>query len=157
MIVSFTGHRPNNLFGYDIFSKDYDPLKDRIKETLVKIKPTKAISGMALGADQLCAHICIELNIPFIAAIPFAGQERVWPNESKTAYNDLLAKAEKTHIVCEGGYSSHKLQLRNEWMVDNSDIIISIFNGSSGGTKNCIDYAKKNNKQIIILNPNCLK
>ena len=49
-------------------------------------------------------------------------------------------------------YHPAKMQKRNEFMVDNCDILIALWNGTSGGTKNCINYAKKKeNVQIIYL------
>ena len=36
-------------------------------------------------------------------------------------------------------------------MVDRSDSIVALWNGTSGGTKNCIDYAEKKGKPIINL------
>ncbi len=45
---------------------------------------------------------------------------------------------------------------RNKWMVDNCDLLIAVWNGTSGGTANCVNYAKSINKQIIIINPNSL-
>ena len=38
-------------------------------------------------------------------------------------------------------------------MVDNSDIIIAVWDGTKGGTYNCVQYAKKKNKEIIQINP----
>jgi hypothetical protein len=40
-------------------------------------------------------------------------------------------------------------------MVDNSDLLISVYHDAIGksGTLNCIDYAKLKNKQIININP----
>jgi uncharacterized phage-like protein YoqJ len=32
-------------------------------------------------------------------------------------------------------------EVRNRWMVDNSDKVLAWWDGTSGGTKNCIDYA----------------
>jgi len=46
---------------------------------------------------------------------------------------------------------------RNEWMVDNSDYVIAVHDGSKGGTYNCIQYAKKNSKEITTLPPKTLK
>ena len=40
------------------------------------------------------------------------------------------------------------MQERNIFMVDRADEILAVWNGTSGGTKNCIDYAKKQNKII---------
>jgi len=66
----------------------------------------------------------------------------------------LLSKAAEIKIVCEGEYAAWKMQVRNCWMVDNSDEIIGIFNGyPGGGTYNCIQYAKSKNKIIHLINP----
>ena len=43
------------------------------------------------------------------------------------------------------------MQKRNKYMVDNSDLIIAVFNGNSGGTKQTNDYAKSKNIEIIII------
>ncbi len=49
-----------------------------------------------------------------------------------------------------------KLDNRNKYMVNNSDYVLAVWNGSSGGTYNCIKYAKKQNKKIdyIIIGDN---
>jgi len=45
-------------------------------------------------------------------------------------------------------------QIRNEFMCDKCDILIACYNGDgSGETYNCIQYAKKNGKEIIIIDP----
>lgn len=38
-------------------------------------------------------------------------------------------------------------------MVNNSDIVIAVWNGSKGGTGNCVNYAKMQKKEIIVINP----
>lgn len=43
------------------------------------------------------------------------------------------------------------MQLRNKWMVDKSDIVIAVWDGSEGGTNNCVQYATENKKRIINL------
>lgn len=35
------------------------------------------------------------------------------------------------------------MQIRNEWIVDRADRIIALWDGSFGGTHNCITYANK--------------
>ena len=34
-------------------------------------------------------------------------------------------------------------QRRNEWMVDRSSLLIAAYTGASGGTRNTIEYAKR--------------
>ena len=146
MIVAGTGHRPNKLGGY---TRD---ARTRLFNTAIKslehLQPTKLISGMALGWDQALARACVELNIPFIAAVPFAGQETVWPAASQRAYHELCEAASDFIIVSPGGYSAAKMQIRNEWMVDHCDRVLALWDGSPGGTRNCVDYAKTVNKPI---------
>lgn len=154
MIISFTGHRPEKIGGYKLPNPTYISICQKIEAALKEIKPKKAISGMALGIDQWAASICVKLGIPFIAAIPFIGQEGVWPAESKKIYKILLAKAESQHVVSEGGYSAHKLQIRNEWMVNNSDMLVALYNGDeTGGTANCVKFAESVNKKIYRIDP----
>ena len=50
-------------------------------------------------------------------------------------------------------YTLLKYKFCNETsMVNNSDLVIAVWNGSKGGTNNCIDYAKKKNKDILYIN-----
>lgn len=152
-ILAFTGHRPNKLGGYSLENPLKLKIEYKISEILLSVQPKCCISGMALGVDQWAAGICIELCIPFIAAVPFEGQERMWPERSQRIYRYLLSKAAKTIIVSKGGYAAYKMQVRNKWMVDRSDKILAVWDGSSGGTWNCVQYAKSLNKEIIRINP----
>jgi len=149
MIIAGTGHRPDKLGGY---SSDINlKLIDVVGPWLEKNKPKKVISGMALGFDSALAEAALYLHIPLIVAIPFFGQETKWPKESQTKYNDILSNAVDKIYVCDQGYAPWKMQIRNEWMVDHCDILLALWNGSSGGTSNCIEYAKKKNKSIVNL------
>lgn len=153
-ILAITGHRPYKL------NHEYSggPLTERIKvkiqEHIDQIKPSKMISGMALGIDTVFAELAILNKIPLIAAIPFLGQEYLWKTEDQNKYNKILSCPDVNKvIVCEGDYSAYKMQLRNIWMVNNCTNLLAVFDGGYGGTKNCVDYAKSKNKPIYIINP----
>ena len=45
------------------------------------------------------------------------------------------------------------MQKRNEYMVNESDKVIAVCDGSKSGTYNCIKYAENQNKEIIVINP----
>lgn len=151
MLICGTGHRPNKLGGYS--NEARCRLVDIAEAWLIENKPEKVISGMALGWDQALAHATFRLDpeLPFIAAVPFKGQESRWPQESRKDYQDLIRDAAEIVYVCDEGYAVWKMQKRNEWMVDNSDLILAMWDGSSGGTANCIKYAKSKNKPIVNL------
>lgn len=155
MVVCGTGHRPDKL------NREYDlkgPLTKSIAEEVYKafdaVKPDVVISGMALGFDMIIAICAIKKGIKLHAAVPFAGQEKKWPEESQKLYNGILRRAGEVTIVCEGGYAAYKMQHRNQWMVDNSEKVIACWDGSDGGTKNCVDYVLKfPKKEIIRIDP----
>lgn len=158
MIMCVTGHRPDKLYGYDISDIRYLFLKQNIKKILIDKKISEGITGMALGADTIFALSIIELkdegyNIKLHCAIPCLKHTCKWNKESISMYNYILSRADKKIIVSNTNYNNFVMQKRNEYMVDNSDEILAIYNGSYGGTKNCIDYAIKKNKIITYLKP----
>lgn len=146
MIVAVTGHRLDKLGGYN--HEVQHNLLEFAKIVLPLLKPTKIISGMALGWDQAVAEAAIELGISFVAAVPFVGQESIWPLESQTKYNMLIEHASEIRIISDGGYAAYKMQVRNKWMVDNSERLFALWDGSSGGTANCVRYAEQKMKPI---------
>lgn len=140
-IIAATGHRPQKLGGFS------DVVNDRLKALAIayfrKTDPDKIISGMALGWDTAVALAAIELGIPLVAAIPFHGQELRWYEESQEIYHSILVSATEKVIVCPGSYSPASMNKRNEWMVDNCNHLVALWDGSSGGTGNCMKYAKE--------------
>jgi uncharacterized phage-like protein YoqJ len=154
MIVSFTGHRPDKLGGYRVPNPVYRHVCQQIEKALTELQPEKVISGMALGVDQWAAYIAYKMKIPFVAAIPFEGQESAWPLQSQQTYKKLVKLASEQVIVSPGRYASNKMQVRNEWMVDQCDKLIAVYNGDiSGGTFNCIKYAQGIKKDIYYIDP----
>ena len=120
------------------------------------------ISGMAIGADQLFAEavIAVKMMQParLVAAIPFAGQESKWPAKSQANFHRILQHSDHAQIISEGAYAPQKMQVRNVWMVDNSDMVLAVWDGKeSGGTWNCLTYAKQQGKMILRLNPATLE
>lgn len=149
-IFAATGHRPSKLGGYDfeVFHRLVD-LADAYLS--LAHSPKRIICGMALGWDMACAEAAYRIGLPFIAAVPFAGQESKWPASSRQTYGRLLKAAYHVEIVCTGGYAAWKMQIRNEWMVARSDEILAMWDGTEGGTANCIEYATRVKKPITNL------
>ena len=153
MIVAFTGHRPDKLGGYQIPNPTYIKVCHSITEALQELKPEKVITGMALGIDQWAAACAYRLKIPYLAAIPFEGQEKAWPQKSQDAFRLLRKLAAEEVIVSEGGYSPAKMQVRNEWMVNHCDLLIAVWDGSKGGTGNCVEFAESIGRKIHRIDP----
>ena len=112
---------------------------------------------MAQGVDQIAAEVAMDLFFDVVAAVPFEGQETLWPEPAQIKYWELLLKCVDVREICEPGYAAWKMMKRNQWMVDNCDVLIAVWDGSSGGTKNCVDYATSKEKTIIRIDPKELK
>lgn len=46
-------------------------------------------------------------------------------------------------MVCSGRYAPEKMQRRNEWMVDHCTEVVALWDGTPGGTANCLRYANQ--------------
>jgi uncharacterized phage-like protein YoqJ len=151
MIVGVTGHRPQKL------GTGLEPLRAPIiaelKYTLVNRCASEGITGMALGVDQYFAAACIALNIPFVAAIPFAGHESRWPVQTQQYYRDLLAEAHEVVYVSEPGFARWKFDARNRWLVDRCEILVAVWHGGPGGTADAVLYANSVQRPVEIINP----
>lgn len=156
MILGITGNRPKKLgIGYNLDDAGYKALFEKVRQKIKELEPKKVLTGMALGADQMAAQACIDLGIEYVACVPFAGQEKMWPQKSQDYYNALLNSACETVIVSEGNYNTKKMQIRNEYIVDNCNVLLAIWNGTPGGTEQAIRYCNSciPQKEILVLTP----
>ena len=120
-------------------------------EYLVIAKPEAVIVGMAQGWDQAVGFAAMSLGITVHAAVPFEGQENKWPPAAQQEYRNLLLCCATRTVVFPGGYCAYAMQLRNEWMVDRCNQLMAMWDGSPGGTANCIKYANKRGVPVVNL------
>ena len=117
------------------------------------------ISGMALGADTLFAEAVLTMKanglpIRLVAAVPFAGQEGKWNAGAQTRFRQILDAADQVEIVSPGAYAPAKMQVRNKWMVEHAMVVMAVWDGKqSGGTWNCIQYARQRHRWMVQLHP----
>jgi len=159
--VSFTGHRPNKLKGYN--PRDNKELLWKLHEEIVKhIEDKNAdtfISGMALGVDMWAARIVLRLksleypHLKLICAIPCLNHSSKWNAQSQKEWQSIVDKADEVFYVSKEEYKPYLMQRRNIWMVDESDYVIAVWDGSAGGTGNCVRYAQEEDKEITVINP----
>lgn len=152
--IAVTGHRPDKLWGYDMADARYARVAGALADAMRACGADTLITGMALGFDQLAAEVAEGLDgVRCVAAVPFAGQEARWPWASRRRWSRLLDAADEVHVVSDGGYAPHKMQVRNEWMVDHADVVAALWDGTRGGTANCVRYAIGQGKPILRLDP----
>lgn len=158
MKICVTGHRPNKMYGYNIYNEQWTTLKENFKKLLIENNCDEAITGMALGVDTVFALAVLDLkdegyNIKLHCAIPCKNHSCKWNKESVDQYNYILSKADIVKLVSDEPYKPWLMQKRNEYMVDISDMMIAVWDGTPSGTANCVRYAWEKNKRIIRINP----
>lgn len=174
MVICATGHRSDKLGcgkGDDWSSKSpkLQPVRKQIEKKLRSIldfeiiggqKTFELISGMALGVDQLFFSVGHQLReeyaakgikVVLTAAVPCIEQDGIWKDDCKISYAAMLKAADKKVLVSDKKFVEDKgcMQRRNEFMVDNADMVLAYHDGSEGGTKNCVDYAKSQGAVIV--------
>lgn len=173
MIINATGHRPNKLGNaYDVHHPTNIEIGRRMRAFILKQagfnEATKTfsyknevtlISGMALGVDTIWALVALKLKRDFPGkfklecAIPCKGHAKNWLEGSKITYENILKLADTVTFVSNEEYQPYLMQKRNEYMVDKADIVFAVWDGTKGGTGNCVNYAKEKKKPIYRLHP----
>lgn len=147
-IVGITGHRPDKLGGWNP-CPEWDLVQLNIRNTLIMLQPWVFLSGMALGVDQWAAEIALQLGIPFVAFVPYPDFGSNWPRKAQVKFKWLLSQAQQVvYVVEEKGYAPWKLHRRNQWLVDQCELLLAVYNGSPGGTQSCLEYAFEKGRTV---------
>lgn len=160
----FTGHRSQKL-GFGENSEQCSALKEKMRETIIDLIEnhsfTYFISGMAIGTDIYAAQIILDLkntypNITLECARPCESQADKWNKRDRKIYYDTLAVCD-TETLLQKPYTDDCMQKRNEYMVDHSDLILSVWNGTPSGTGKTIEYAQSLKIPVMVINPQSLE
>lgn len=178
MKVCFTGHRPDKLGGYDLSTPKNKDIISKLDNTILNLlndnlgEEIYFICGGALGIDQIAFELCRryrdnysnKYDISLEVAVPFFHQDRLWHIDSKMVYRQQLLDANtvtytdrirkyNSQLLDEKEYHPIKMQNRNKYMVDNSDVVIAVWDGTKGGTGNCVKYAKSQGRTLVVITP----
>ena len=143
MIITFCGHS-NCLFNNDV--------KEQLKNILVDEINKNPISKFYLGGygdfDGLCLRTLRELKHDFLSIeilfiTPYLDKNYSKLELTKYYYDDVIFPP--IEIVPR----KFAILKRNEWMVEQADLVIAYFKYSWGGAVKTLEYAKRKKKRII--------
>lgn len=171
----FTGHRPDKLGGcYSLKHSESIRIMEKLTPILQQLIHEEGVkrfvTGGAIGFDQIAFWTIQKLKqsnteIKNIVAVPFRNQSCKWSDrETLLWYNKMLQVADEVVYVDEiadygmdnipiGEYHVAKMQKRNEYMVNQSRIMIACWDGTKGGTANCVKYINKKGKTLYRMIP----
>ena len=104
-------------------------------------------NGLAMGFDLATAEAILALkkeypHVRLHGCIPFYGQEKYFSAEDKARYHAVLAACDETTVFDER-YHPNSYFKRNDFMVDNSDVLFAYCVEASGGAAYTVRRFKK--------------
>lgn len=137
MIFGVTGHRELNAEPGEVLS-----FARLIAARMVKEGCTELISGMALGWDIAITEAMADLNVPFIAALPFPQQDSIWRPEDQERYLRLLNRARTVWVAGKVPLYSFYLQ-RDKLIVQTCSRLWALNSGRPSGTNTTVLFASQ--------------
>jgi O-acetyl-ADP-ribose deacetylase (regulator of RNase III)/uncharacterized phage-like protein YoqJ len=138
--ITFTGHRYLSLRQVESYlNKLHEDFPGAIW-----------VTGGAVGLDSVASSFAMSHNIRLWLILPF--QPKVMTKYWSAAQREVLDRSVKycdKLSVLSLTYDKSIYQRRNERMVDLSDMVAAFWDGSNGGTGNCVRYAQSIGKRMI--------
>lgn len=151
-VCCFTGHRPEKC------RLTEQEIRILLKEQILKAVSkgyTDFISGMAPGVDVWAAAEVLALRneghpVRLICALPYPGFPNKGTETERQWCERMICEADAKEVICPR-YLPGCFLARDRWMVDNSSLVIAVFNGSGGGTAFTVNYAKERGREVTVI------
>lgn len=145
--VSFFGHRM-----IDNFSKAEEQVEKIVRNLIHEKQYVEFLVGRDGDFDQLVASTVRRVkravrndNSVLVWVMPYPKSEYVDNTDSFDSYYDEVE-------VCQESCSAHfkvAITIRNNSMIDRSDLVVTCVERKSGGAYRALEYAEKTKKEII--------
>ncbi len=157
MVCAFSGHRPEKLpWGGDERDARCAALKLQIfraAERAYRDGFSEFACGMARGCDLYFFEAVDRLragfpDIRFTAWLPCPEQAGRWGASDRARYEAALSRCDRV-ITVEPSYSPGCMLRRNRAMIDTCARLITVYDGSGGGTGAAVSYAERRGVELI--------
>jgi uncharacterized phage-like protein YoqJ len=158
---SFSGYRPEKLpWGQNENDERCLRLKEKLYDVIAAVYTSGIrhfICGMALGSDMyFCEAVALfredHGDITLEAALPCEDQAAKWSERQRNRYFKLIQQCD-TETYVSRKYTPDCMMRRNKYMVDNSSVLIAVYDGRFGGTMQTVGYAEASGLEIIQIKP----
>ncbi|MGI6280390.1 MAG: SLOG family protein [Acutalibacteraceae bacterium] len=154
----FTGYRPTKFpFKLRQDNINFQKFQNDLLEVILKLAAQNCrtfYTGMAMGFDIIAAETVLSVQNAFerplelICVLPFKQQSNNYPEVWKKRFQNVIGQSQDVIVLSEKYYAGC-YHVRNRYMVDHSDYVITWYDGRPGGTKNTVDYALKIGRQVF--------
>lgn len=155
----FTGYRPSKFpFPLNKKMSEFESLQNKLIDIIFSLPKDACVtfySGMAMGFDIIAAESVLLLkragrDVRLVCVLPFEGQGDGFSEPWHSRYNKIIETADETVVMSKEYYKGCYFK-RNAFLVDNSDYVITWYDGKPGGTASTLKYAEKKGRRIINL------
>ena len=138
----FIGHKQIPKTEIKILKRN---LKKQIKKLIKKGYKNFICSG-AMGFDTLVAQTVIELrnwykDIRLSLVIPYTNQAEKWQEEDVLTYKEIISNADGIQVLSKIYYNGI-IQVKNTYMIDNSNICIAYLRKPTGEIASAVNYTQ---------------
>jgi len=160
-VVAGVGMRPELLTdrGWTIYFESnlewYDHMHRRLTRLAVTAlryhRARQLLTSLSLGWETALAEAADGLRLPFIVALPYRGCQGRWHDYHKQRFSRLMGKAEEVVTVSRGAYQAWKHSKAVSYRIAGSDLLLTLWDGSSGSVRDAIQLARRQKKTVINL------
>lgn len=145
----FIGSNPETLI---LKEESVKPMLEKEISNAIADGYTTFITGMSPGVDIWAAEIILEKKattsrLKLICAIPHREYGKTKDYKYNISFKRIIGQADLVKEIFPV-YNVFCYRKRNEWMIEHSNRIIAVYNGSQDGTKEIINFASKNGLEI---------
>lgn len=149
--VSFSGYRPEKMLNTANGGETSEQeIKDKLRTIVTQLYDKGFrifLSGMARGFDLIAAEVIISLKKEF----PELKLAAVFPYTETVRTPYLRRISESADIVVNicSGYHNRCFFMRNDYLVENSSLLVCYYDGQHGGTHYTVKLARRQGLPII--------
>ena len=137
------------LFGHR-YVENLDEIEERLSSVLTETIKKKEFVELYIGRngefDEYAASVikriqkrCGRENNALILVLPYQMKDIVYYEKY---YDEIIIPIEKAH-------PKRAITLRNEWMIENADLVIVAVERSEGGANHAMKYAERLGKRVV--------
>lgn len=146
MVLSFVGHAFINSR-----AEIKELVKVQIRKNIANEEDITCLLGGKGDFDEICAGVCKELKQEYRAIVlVYVTPYITLPEQNKI--KEMIKYGiydESVYPPIEKTPKRFAISKRNEWMIENSDLIIAYVNHTYGGAYKTLQVAKRNKKKVI--------
>jgi hypothetical protein len=150
--IGCTGHQTLTVATRRVVSATIASILSRASDELV------GVCSLAVGADQLFAHLVLAAGGKLHVVIPSAGYDKTFEHGPDLAtYHALLSLAHQQRALSFSSPSEDAYLAAGHTVVDSSDSLIAVWDGQEaaglGGTADVVGYARQQGTRIEVVWP----